>query len=874
MAPAPARHRPGNAPRCAPAVAAANLTSGAVINLQAGTYPLSLGPLTISKPTTILGVQRQPGAAASTIDGGGTNRVFVVSSNGVTIDGVVVTRGSAPKNGNGGGIIVNRNSSLLLTRSTVSANTASQGAGIEVDGTATIDTSTFSGNTATGKGGGLFGAGTTTVQNSTFDGNAANGGGGIASSSTISVIGDTITNNTSNNSNGGGLYRVGGTFNVTGSIVAANNASTGRDCYGSPNFMGTNVVQYTPGCNPSGGVILVIDPLLDPLGDNGGPTRTRKPQKASAAIDAYTAPCATAVDQRGNTRVPPPGGKCDVGAVELTPLGLEVSLATNTDTILAGASSLRIGDLPPGALIPGSDTEAQLGVIKRGVIKRGPLGEIQLGVIKRGVIKRGVIKRGEIDLSVIKRGVIKRGVIKRGGDIPLSDVTLFVPGGWDSIFDGTPFQGAPIETLTLDDALPYLIAKNVTLDEIDLGPLESLPFASWILSENPLAHIPLTAALRNGTDQDRLGAWCSALTTTTQNPCPDLGVDPNASPAADLSLFDVSLAGYSIDNVTLDQIVVTDVVNEASEWFGAMPLSTFDIRSTTLATIPVSALPAGMVDCDAVTCSTATLALAATAGAINPTTTLLDLFTAPEGAGITQLQQFTMADLYQGLIAPEDLPWDQLDLANVYVQNAATPKQPRLTYTMTLTIKGDQPAATSVDFQLPSGFDLVRPGSLKIDGASAPRPHHRRRQPHDPGPGHAQPRRAHRDARHLRRARARSRDRDRGGHRDRGFGLRDRAGFENRHRHRGVGERRDRPAGRLRQQRHGHDAGGQPDAVPGAPVDALRPRPLHVHHPRRRSDHRRVDLPREPCRRLRHGSVRAGVDVAPQHSTTAAAPRR
>ena len=72
--------------------------------------------------------------------------------------------------------------------------------------------------------------------------------------------------------------------------------------------------------------------------------------------------------------------------------------------------------------------------------------------------------------------MIEGGVIKRGGDIPLTAVTLFVPGGWDAIFNGTPLEGAPIETLTLNDAVPFLIAKGVTLDEIDLGPLESLPF--------------------------------------------------------------------------------------------------------------------------------------------------------------------------------------------------------------------------------------------------------------------------------------------------------------------------------------------------------------------------------------------------------------
>ena len=38
--------------------------------------------------------------------------------------------------------------------------------------------------------------------------------------------------------------------------------------------------------------------------------------------------------------------------------------------------------------------------------------------------------------------------------------------------------------------------------------------------------IALTVPLETGTDQQRLGAWCTALTTPTQNPCAALGVNP------------------------------------------------------------------------------------------------------------------------------------------------------------------------------------------------------------------------------------------------------------------------------------------------------------------------------------------------------------
>src|SRR5262249_34597252 len=211
-----------------------------------------------------------------TIDGAAKSTVFSVSATGVTIDGVVIQNGATSK-GNGGGIVVNKNAVLTLSRSTVRNNTASQGAGVEVDGTATIKESTFSGNTASGKGGGVYTANAATITNSTFDGNSANGGGGIASPGTTNVNASTIVNNNSNNSNGGGLYRNGGTFNVQGSIVASNNAGTGRDCYGSPNFVGAHILQFTPGCNPPRATPLLAHPPLGPPPPNRGPPLTPPP---------------------------------------------------------------------------------------------------------------------------------------------------------------------------------------------------------------------------------------------------------------------------------------------------------------------------------------------------------------------------------------------------------------------------------------------------------------------------------------------------------------------------------------------------------------------------------------------------------------------
>ena len=59
------------------------------------------------------------------------------------------------------------------------------------------------------------------------------------------------------------------------------------------------------------------DPLLGPLADNGGPTRTHALQIGSMAIDAIPAiTCDVSSDQRGVPR--PQGEACDIGSFELT----------------------------------------------------------------------------------------------------------------------------------------------------------------------------------------------------------------------------------------------------------------------------------------------------------------------------------------------------------------------------------------------------------------------------------------------------------------------------------------------------------------------------------------------------------------------------
>jgi hypothetical protein len=64
-------------------------------------------------------------------------------------------------------------------------------------------------------------------------------------------------------------------------------------------------------------VLQATDPLLLPLADNGGPTRTHALSSASPAIDAGNNSAGFATDQRGKAFVRVAGARADIGAFEL-----------------------------------------------------------------------------------------------------------------------------------------------------------------------------------------------------------------------------------------------------------------------------------------------------------------------------------------------------------------------------------------------------------------------------------------------------------------------------------------------------------------------------------------------------------------------------
>jgi hypothetical protein len=202
-------------------------------------------------------------------------------------------------------------------------------------------------------------------------------------------------------------------------------------------------------------------------------------------------------------------------------------------------------------------------------------------------------------------------------------------------------------------------------------------------------------------------------------------VDPNASPVPSITLMALSLAGFSLDNVYFDQVLVKDIAVNDAAWFQPISLAGWADYNTPLSSIPLGSLPSAWVDCTKLPAGTncATTTLTSGANAIVPTITLYDLLTTASTKALPQVAGFTLGDYLQTIIPPEAIPWEFLNLGATPLQNAPAPadREPPLTYLMTLNVKGGRSASTTVSFKLPPGF-LYSPGSFTIDGVTTSDP--------------------------------------------------------------------------------------------------------------------------------------------------------
>ena len=318
-----------------------DLGSAATITLTSGQLP------TINDGA---GLTIDGGSADITVSGDHKYQVFNVDFGKLALNNLTVADGGGLR-GNG---IYNFSGTVTLSNSTISGNSATSGAGggiHNIGGTLTVSNSTLSGNSANdgadgafSKGGGIYTAhGTVTVSNSTLSGNsAASVGGGIYSegdgqgTGKLEVSNSTFSGNSNNGPfsfGGGSIHNERGTATLKSTIVAKSPSASGENCGGITITNGGYNLDSGTSCgfptNRSS-----KDPLLGPLADNGGPTKTHALLEGSPAIDKGNSFGAT-TDQRG---LPRPSNFADI-----------VNAADGSDI---GAFELQAPPTPPGTTPP------------------------------------------------------------------------------------------------------------------------------------------------------------------------------------------------------------------------------------------------------------------------------------------------------------------------------------------------------------------------------------------------------------------------------------------------------------------------------------------------------------------------------------------
>lgn len=254
---------------------------------------------------------------------------------------------------------------LTLVNSTVTGNSAKHnltdgqtsfdmGGGVFAQNSAVITSSTIDNNYSYGYGGGVGVKSDLTVINSTLSGNTAKThmGGGIHFNglADLSLNNSTITLNSAKEGGGGIFSRTLPQAVFQSTIVANNSSPTGQF---ADVVNGAGLALTIAGANNLIGTIdptislpvgtLRSDPQLQPLANNGGPTRTHALALGSPAIDVGNNVASLTTDQRGAGYPRVFGRAEDIGAFEVQAAGPSIAVPTVSSWALAGLAALLAG---------------------------------------------------------------------------------------------------------------------------------------------------------------------------------------------------------------------------------------------------------------------------------------------------------------------------------------------------------------------------------------------------------------------------------------------------------------------------------------------------------------------------------------------------
>jgi CSLREA domain-containing protein len=416
---------------------------GTIVDLPAGTYDLTEGPLPAGGSRFLRGA----GARTTTITATNRSRVVSVNVGDISISGVTISDGNVPE-GEGGGIHVAPGTDLNLFDSSVVGNTAETGGGIYSAGTTRIERSTIAHNSAEGetpRGGGLaVVADDTDLLDTTISANFSDAtGAGLYTTANIEMHNVTIAANEADDPSpsGGGIQQA---FDDVNDVTVAFNTlvveNLGGNCLGTTNdqiaarfSMADDLLCNVPQEPAFGNTPIAPGSAgIGELDDNGGPTDTHDLASDSPAIgEAEPGTCDGDFDQRGLARPFGPDG-CDVGAYEragvlaVTTTADQNGLCTESDCSLREAVEL-VADEGVVPLV-GANYVLSLGALS-----------VDREVVVQGVGARATTLTagtGSRVLHVFAGGFATlAGVTITGGDVRQEDQPVGPVGGGIAVID-------------------------------------------------------------------------------------------------------------------------------------------------------------------------------------------------------------------------------------------------------------------------------------------------------------------------------------------------------------------------------------------------------------------------------------------------------
>ena len=467
---------------------------------------------------------------------------------------------------------------------------------------------------------------------------------------------------------------------------------------------------------------------LGALANNGGPTQTIAPAGGSVGLDVNVTECkvvgtngflgaALTVDQRSLPRpsgrnVPP---RCDLGAFETTPFDVELALSSST------TDPARRREHDPRREHPGR-RERDASALFKSSLGASPItcvpphGRPDPAFPIQRLPDPGLPDPGVLHAAAPIRAFPIRAFPIRAfplDTVLLSDLVLLTDGGWEQVLKGTPFEGVPLQALTMSDLQslldpnlvpPLTQAKydqiaNIDFADLDLEgtPLRAIPTVAFLLWSVPIRAFPIRAF--DGSNVD----WC----TLYPDFCANLGVTSSAQFSDDVTLASLALAGESLADLDLTASPLGTFFKTANSLqslpIRAFPIRAFDILSSPIRAFPIRAFPIraftgpdAIFDCAKIipagaTCDQATVTAAIanlTLGDVVDKFLDVDLskliaLVASDAALTSAFDQFGLSDLLVAIIPPESVPWEQVDLTVAGIQNAAFPSSIRSSTTPT-----------------------------------------------------------------------------------------------------------------------------------------------------------------------------------------------